>query len=98
MILYIHPNTIHKSIHKRKFNSLVRLLNVIENPVIPFLPNRVTTTREHTHPDIEFAVGMISQFMYVPTEECFEVTYQVLKYLKGSPDKRSLFKKNCHAY
>ena len=39
---------------------------------------------------------MVSQFMHSPIEECFEVMYQVLKYLKGSPRKGLLFEKKGH--
>ena len=36
---------------------------------------------------------MVSQFIHSPTEECFEVMYQVITYLKGSPGKGFLFNK-----
>ena len=39
MALYIHHSPIHKSMHKNKINHLVRLLNIIKRPSVPFLPN-----------------------------------------------------------
>ena len=39
---------------------------------------------------------MVSQCMHSPIEECFEIVYQVLGYLKESLGKRLLFKKKRH--
>lgn len=48
----------------------------------------------HTRPDIGFVVSVMSQFMNNPTEEHMEAVYRVLRYLKGTPGKGLLFKKN----
>ncbi|KAH9657194.1 retrovirus-related pol polyprotein from transposon RE1 [Citrus sinensis] len=48
----------------------------------------------HTRPDIAFAVSVISQFMHSPCKEHLEAVYKVLKYLKKTPGKGLLFKKN----
>ena len=48
----------------------------------------------HTRPDIAFAVSIVSQHMHSPREAHLEAVYKILKYLKGSPGKGLLFKKN----
>ena len=48
----------------------------------------------HTRPDIAFAVSMVSQFMHSPYEKHLEAVYRILRYLKGTPGKGLLFKKN----
>lgn len=48
----------------------------------------------HTRPDIAFAVSVVSQFMHAPCEEHMEAVYRILRYLKGTPGKGLLFKKN----
>ncbi|KAL5571449.1 hypothetical protein UlMin_021046 [Ulmus minor] len=48
----------------------------------------------HTRPDIAYAVSMVSQFMHSPREVHLQVVYQILHYLKGSPGKGVLFKRN----
>ena len=48
----------------------------------------------HTRPDIAFAVSMVSQFMHNPHEEHLNAVYRILRYLKSSPGKGLLFKKN----
>ncbi|XP_059635870.1 uncharacterized mitochondrial protein AtMg00810-like [Cornus florida] len=50
----------------------------------------------HTRPDIAFAVSMVSQFMHSPESEHFEVVYRILRYLKGSPGKGHMFRKQGH--
>lgn len=47
----------------------------------------------HTHPDIAFAVSMISPFMHSPGQEHFEAAYRILRYLKGTPGRGLMFKK-----
>lgn len=49
----------------------------------------------HTRPpDIAFAVSMVSQYMHSPVEEHRNDVYRVLWYLKSTPSKHLLFKKN----
>ena len=48
----------------------------------------------HTHPDIAFAVSLVSQFMHSPKKEHLEATYRILRYLKGCPGKGLFFQKN----
>ena len=50
----------------------------------------------HTRPDIAFAVSRVSQFMHSPGQEHFEAAYRILRYLKGTPGKGLLFKKQGH--
>lgn len=47
-----------------------------------------------TRPDIAYAVGLVSQFMHVPTTIHLEATYRILRYLKKSPGMGLLYKKN----
>ena len=56
----------------------------------------ILTCLSHTRLDIESLISMVSQFMHSPTKDCFEVVYQVLKYLKGCLGKGLLFKKKGH--
>ncbi|PKU69300.1 putative mitochondrial protein [Dendrobium catenatum] len=39
----------------------------------------------HTHSDIEFVVSMLSQYMSNPMKEQMEAVYQILRYLKNTP-------------
>ncbi|KAL3813205.1 hypothetical protein ACJIZ3_014473 [Penstemon smallii] len=48
----------------------------------------------HTRPDIAFAMSKVSQFMHSPNEEHLEAVFQILRYLKSTPGKGLLFKKN----
>ncbi|RVW53051.1 Retrovirus-related Pol polyprotein from transposon RE1 [Vitis vinifera] len=50
----------------------------------------------HTHPDIAYAMSVVSQFMHCPSEEHMEVVIRILRYLKSSPGKRLMFSKNDH--
>ena len=46
----------------------------------------------HTHPDIAFAISMVSQFMHACGQQHFDIVYRILRYLKGSPGRGLLFK------
>ena len=48
----------------------------------------------HTRPDIAFAVSLVSQHMHNPSKNHLEAVYRILHYLKGSPGKGVLFKKD----
>ena len=48
----------------------------------------------HTRLDISYAVSLISQFMHNPKQSHLQAAHRVLHYLKGSPGKGVLFKKN----
>ena len=50
----------------------------------------------HTHPDIAYAVSMVSRFMHCPSEDHMGAAIQILRYLKSSPRKGMLFTKNDH--
>ena len=47
----------------------------------------------HTHPDIAFVVSMVSQFMHSLGQEHFDAAYKILRYLKGTPGKGLMFRK-----
>lgn len=48
----------------------------------------------YTQPDITFAVSLVSLFMHSPHEKHLEVVYRIIRYLKSTPGKGLLFKKN----
>ena len=48
----------------------------------------------HTRPDITFAVSLVSQFMHCPREVHLQATYSILHYLKGTPGRGILYKRN----
>jgi Reverse transcriptase (RNA-dependent DNA polymerase) len=50
----------------------------------------------HTRPDIAYAVSVVSQFMHSPKEEHMEAVRRILRYLKGTPGKGIVFRKNSH--
>jgi len=49
-----------------------------------------------THPDISFAVTMVSQFLNSPCEDHWNAVIRILKYIKGSPGKGLLYGSNNH--
>ena len=49
---------------------------------------------DHTRPDIAFVVSCVSQFMHSPSKSHLDVVYRILKYLKGTPRRGLLFRKN----
>ena len=48
----------------------------------------------HTRPDIAFAISVISQFMHNPKNSHLQSAYRVLKYLKATPSKGILYRRN----
>ena len=48
----------------------------------------------HTRPNIGFSVGVVSQFMNNATEEHMEAVNRILRYLKMTPGRGLLYKKN----
>ncbi|XP_016206220.1 uncharacterized protein LOC107646553 [Arachis ipaensis] len=50
----------------------------------------------HTRLDIAYAVGIISQFMHKPQEDHMEAAMMIVRYLKGAPGSRIIFKRNGH--
>ena len=42
----------------------------------------------HTRPDIAYAVSVVSQFMYCPSEDHMDAVIQILRYVKVLPWKR----------
>ncbi|KAH9678972.1 retrovirus-related pol polyprotein from transposon RE1 [Citrus sinensis] len=48
----------------------------------------------HTRPDIGFVVSSVSQFMNNPREEHMEAVYRILRYLKLTPGKGLMYRKN----
>lgn len=50
----------------------------------------------HTRPDIAYAVSVVSQYMHNPSEEHTNAVTRILRYLKASPGKGLMFRKNNH--
>ena len=48
----------------------------------------------HTRLDIAFAMNCVSQFMHLPSKSHLDDVYWILKYLKGTPGRGLMFKKN----
>ena len=48
----------------------------------------------HTRPNIAFAVSCMSQFKHSPYKSHLDAVYRILKYLKGTPGRGLMFKKN----
>ena len=51
----------------------------------------------HTRLDIAFAVSLVSQFMHNPKEVHLQAVHRILQYLKGTPGRGILFKRNGNA-
>ena len=50
----------------------------------------------HTHPDIAYAVSVVSQFMHNLSEDHMDAVIRILRYLKSLPGKGLMFSKNGH--
>jgi hypothetical protein len=50
----------------------------------------------HTHPDISFAVSMVSRYIYDPRKDHMDALYHIPRYLKSAPGKDLIFRKNEH--
>ncbi|XP_070667379.1 uncharacterized mitochondrial protein AtMg00810-like [Malus domestica] len=50
----------------------------------------------HIRPDLAYALSVVSQYMHNPGEQHMNVVMRILRYLKGSPGKGILFKRNNH--
>ncbi|XP_039032849.1 uncharacterized mitochondrial protein AtMg00810-like [Hibiscus syriacus] len=48
----------------------------------------------HIRPDVAYVVGVVSQFMHNPNESHLRVVVQILQYLKGTPGKGILFRRD----
>ncbi|XP_038885896.1 secreted RxLR effector protein 161-like [Benincasa hispida] len=48
----------------------------------------------HTRPDISYVVSLVSQFMQAPYVRHMEAVTQILRYLKSTPGKGLMFRKN----
>nr|XP_019707255.1 uncharacterized protein LOC109506070 [Elaeis guineensis] len=50
----------------------------------------------HTHPDITFAVSVVSQYTHDPRKRHQEAVYRIIRYLKGCPGCRLIFSHHGH--
>ena len=50
----------------------------------------------HTRPDISYAVGVVSRFMYLPQVPHMDAVMRILRYLKGTNNRGVIFRKNDH--
>ena len=82
---------------------------IVQNHKLGIYPNQKPTDKgryqrlvgkliylSHTHPDIAYAMSVVSQFMHCPSEEHMEAVIRILRYLKSSPGKGLMFSKNDH--
>ncbi|CAL2255207.1 unnamed protein product [Prunus armeniaca] len=80
-----------------------------QNHKLGLYPDQVPTDKEryqrlvgkliylsHTHPDIAYAVSVVSQFMHSPIEDHMGVVMRILRYLKVTPGKGLMFSKYGH--
>ncbi|CAN6704192.1 unnamed protein product [Malus baccata var. baccata] len=49
-----------------------------------------------THPDISYAISIVSQFMHFPSMDHLKIVHRVLRYLKGSIGRGILMRNNSH--
>ncbi|CAL2240949.1 unnamed protein product [Prunus armeniaca] len=80
-----------------------------QNHKLGLYPDQVPTDKEryqrlvgkliylsHTRPDIAYAVSVVSQFMYSPSEDHMGAVMRILRYLKVTPGKGLMFCKYGH--
>ncbi len=76
--LKLQPKSSGKHVDKERYQRLVGKLIYLS----------------HTRPDIAFAVSVVSQLMHSPGAEHFDAVNRILRYLKGTPGRGLLFRKN----
>ena len=82
---------------------------IVQNHQLGIYVNQVPTDKEryqrivgkliylsHTRLDIAYAISVVSQFMHCPSEAHMNAVTRILWYLKFSPGKGLMFKKNNH--
>lgn len=82
---------------------------IVQNHCLAIYPNQVLTKKEryqrlvgrliylsHIYPGIAYAVSVMSQFMHSPRKDHMAVVMHILSYLKGSPGRGLIFKKQGH--
>uniref|UniRef100_A0A803NC49 Uncharacterized protein n=1 Tax=Chenopodium quinoa TaxID=63459 RepID=A0A803NC49_CHEQI len=50
----------------------------------------------HTRPDLAYAVGVVSRFMYKPQKQHLKAVYRILRYLKKTPGRGVLYENHGH--
>ncbi|RDX97280.1 putative mitochondrial protein, partial [Mucuna pruriens] len=66
---------------------------VVDNEMYQHLVGKLIYL-SHTRPNIAFAVSLVSQFMHYLREVHPQATYRILQYLKGTPRRGVLYKRN----
>ncbi|GAA0167465.1 transmembrane signal receptor [Lithospermum erythrorhizon] len=51
-----------------------------------------------THPDLSFAVHILSQFMHAPRQDHWSASFRVVRYLKGCPGQGIFLSSSCNLY
>lgn len=80
--------------HRLKKNDNTRLIDVGRYQRLVGCLINLSLTR----PDITYVGSIICQFMNAPTQDHLEVTYRVLKYLKGYSGKGILYRSYGHSW
>ena len=83
---------------------------IVQNHQLGIYVNQVPTDKEryqrivgkliylsHTRLDIAYAISVVSQFMHCPSEAHMNAVTRILWYLKFSPGKGLMFRKNNHS-
>lgn len=82
---------------------------IVQNHKLGELPSKVLADKgryqrlvgkliylSHTHPDIAYAVSVVSQFMHQPSKDHMKAVVRILRYLKSSQGKGLTFFKSNH--